>query len=728
MATIKMITTVCRHFFLGSRSCEQSERVSTTKVCHQANLLIIGIVFLTVLPKSVFASSFKISPDRATFNQNCTSKVDIILDTEGATTNAADIIIDYDPSKIDIIDADSSTAGTQIYSGNVFTNYFGNIVDTNLGVIRLTGASFVGSFNGSGTFATIQFKPKVNSGSFTFNVRFTGAGPYNTLDSNIADINTSNDTLSSVDNGFFTLDSGSCVSDTLPPDITFIAPINGQQNVPPAANMVFDISDAGSGVNINSVEIVLNGTVYLANSSQITLTGNSSLYHFTLRPTDPLYSNQANTLLVKASDFAGNSRTSSISFNLAPTITGSPTPVIPNPTCPIIIPTITPTITPTASPSAELLSTTPTSIPTPTTNPNLGNIIPIESPSITPTPSDRNSPQIEFVKPQAKENTSINPDIQVRFSDNESGVNRQTIKLILNDTTYTAFDPHLLFSGTPASYLGTLNLPEPLKPNLDYTLTAFVSDLSGNSVSQSITFHTKNSFIAQLGTNTGSLFGLLLFLFLLSPSFYFLYQTIRRYLHRDFTPLGVVYHSHTLEPLPYVRIVIYDESDRIIATTTTNVFGVFAGKLKHAKYRFSPILKGYTFPSSYSAHPLDYPKPYHGQLITYTASTNFYIEIPLDSAQTLPDTFPKSLLLPRYGTVTNSQGHPLANLTLELYQTKFDQPVAVRRTDSEGHYRFIVPHGQYQLKCPSNNLKHPVVIDTRHLVGGYTSLNPDLRL
>lgn len=625
----------------------------------------------------VRAASFKISPNRATFNQNCISNVDIILDAENTPTNAADIIIDYDPTKIEVI---------KVVPGDVFTNYFGNIIDPILGTIKLTGASFVGQFNSHSTFATIQFKPKLNNSTATFNIRFTGANQYNTLDSNIADVNTSNDILTSTNNGFFVFTSGSCILDTTPPTITFITPINHQQDVSATANLQVDIIDSNSGVDINTVQLIINGHIYLSTSSQVTTTGDSSHYHFLLSPNDPIFTTQSNSFLIKAADFSGNSKTNSINFNV--------------PLIPTSIPFVCPTL-----PEFPLTIT-----------------------SITPTPSigqttpqiDLSSPIIEFISPQSKQVTNLNPNIKINVSDLESGINPDSLYFTLNNLTIKANQTNVQISHNQSITSVSIKTLTKLTPNTDYTLMAFVSDNSGNTTSKSIIFHTQNSLKNQI-LQTIKIFSPSFLILLLLPLIYYFYKKIPKSIDPNLKPYGFVYNSQTYEPVQNINITVFDEFGKIITTSNTNIFGIFAFNLPTGKYRFVIYDPQYSFPTTNLHHPFDYPHPYQGQIKNIDQNKPPYLEIPLDQKH-------QSISIDsNYGTITNSAGQPQKNVLLQLWQTKIDRPIFIRYTNDRGQYRFIVPHGQYQLKI-SGHKTFTKSFDTRHLTSKSTTINHDIQI
>lgn len=480
-------------------------------------LFILHISYFIFHPQVSYAASFKMKPAQATFYQGCDSSVDIFIEAQGGSSNAADIIVEYDPTLVEV---------TDIVPGPVYQNYFGKVI--NNGLIRLTGASFSSTFTSWGTFATIKFHPRVNNSTAYFNIRFTGANQYNSLDSNIADSVTSNDLLTSVQNGFYSFTSGSCATDSTPPTITFITPQNDQTNIPPTANIQLEIADSPSGVNINTVEIIINGVSYLASNPQIVYTGNNSLYNFTLTPLDPFFTDSINTLLVKATDLSGNSTHKTITFNQPIAIT-----------CP---------------------DTTTT--PTPT--------------------SDSSSPAILFPSPD-------NP-LNIEVSD--PNLDPNTIKVSLDDQIFTLANPELTYQNGIIS----LKLTNPLTPG-NHRLTVFVADTSHNAVSQSINFTTTNKPF--------NYFYLLPLAFLsLVPLFFIL-----RRRHQT----GYIFDSTTLLPVNSVTIAIYNQSKKLITTTSTDHLGLFSFSLTKNHYHLS------------TSHP-----QYQDQIVSFSIDKkNGFVVIPL---------------------------------------------------------------------------------------------------
>jgi hypothetical protein len=283
-------------------------------------LLLIGtnLFVLFFLATKAEAARFYFTPATNQFLQTCTSSVDIYVDTQGQQSNAADIEVNFNSNEVEIIDSNSSLPGKQIANGIAYESYFGNEVNDVLGRIRLAGGSFVSTLNGASKFATIQFRSKPGISSTTFTIRFDGSG--NTLDSNVAQASTSLDLLTGVTNGSYTFALGDCIPDTTAPQISFTTPTNGQQNVAEQAPVTVRITDAQTGVDISTVEIIINNQVFTSSSAGVTVTGTPNNYVFTIDGNvHPIFApNVASNIRVNATDFRSNFRTSNIQFNIPP--------------------------------------------------------------------------------------------------------------------------------------------------------------------------------------------------------------------------------------------------------------------------------------------------------------------------------------------------------------------------------------------------------------------------
>jgi hypothetical protein len=111
--------------------------------------------------------TMSLSPSSGTFDVGTSFSVDIKLDS-GVATSGAQAFLDYDATQLEVKDADSSTAGTQIVAGNMFDNYTTNTVSgSRITIVASNNPDVL--FVGSGTFGTINFKV---IGTNTSNVSF----------------------------------------------------------------------------------------------------------------------------------------------------------------------------------------------------------------------------------------------------------------------------------------------------------------------------------------------------------------------------------------------------------------------------------------------------------------------------------------------------------------------------------------------------------------------------
>lgn len=302
-------------------------------------LFIQGFIFLN-LP-TVLAAEFNFSPSTQTFYRECRNRVNLLINPDGDESNAADIEMYYNPSQITIIDSNSSLPGIQIGQGDAYEAYFGNQVDTGAGIIRLAGASFVNDLTTQKTFAFIEFQSNPGFGGTTaIEINFDGFGE--TKDSNIAESGTSEDLLDDVTNGSYSFvlsPFGSCVADTTGPNVSFINPTPSSNGNPANSSINFTITDNISGTDLTTLEIIINGIRYISTDPEVTITGTPTSYNLSIVPRSPVFPNGYNTVIVNASDLAGNPSSRQMIFNspVVPTSTPRPTSIItPRPTlsCP----------------------------------------------------------------------------------------------------------------------------------------------------------------------------------------------------------------------------------------------------------------------------------------------------------------------------------------------------------------------------------------------------------
>ncbi|MFW5719919.1 MAG: Ig-like domain-containing protein [Candidatus Dojkabacteria bacterium] len=369
-------------------------------------------------------------PKSGNLVDSCTYSMDLQVDTGSNNSNAADVIITYDPTKIDIIDSIKDEPGKQIQPGNAYQAYFGNVVDESSGTIRLTGSTFTGSFTGSKIFATISFKSKPGVGNASFEIAFDGPSPTNSKDSNIAIAETSLDALGSVTNATMTFSPGSCITDKTPPGITFIDPKKNESNVALNQNVQLKLSDSLSGVNPDTLEMTINGLVYTSTDTEVTITGSTNNYTITIDPREDFYDGSPSSIVVTVDDFAGNTRQSSITFNYPPP---PPPPPAPEP--------------------------------------------------------DRFPPIIDFISPTHQQTITEEEAISIIVSDQGDGVDITTVVIYINDRKYTVADSTVTYTGNPGSYTITIKDSIEYSQVAPSYMYVFASDLAGNDSYGNILFN-----------------------------------------------------------------------------------------------------------------------------------------------------------------------------------------------------------------------------------------------
>lgn len=138
-------------------------------------------------------ASFSLSPLTGTYNfvSGTSYPVGILVDSAGKSIDGVDIILNFDPKKVQVV-------GTTVATTSIFEQYLTNSVDNVNGVIKLSGLTF-NTKPITGIVGTFRFQPLIK-GEVTFNFQFT---PGATTDSNVADHTTGKDILGNVQNGAY---------------------------------------------------------------------------------------------------------------------------------------------------------------------------------------------------------------------------------------------------------------------------------------------------------------------------------------------------------------------------------------------------------------------------------------------------------------------------------------------------------------------------------------------
>jgi hypothetical protein len=107
-----------------------------------------------------------------------------------------------------------------------------------------------------------------------------------------------------------------------------------------------------------------------------------------------------------------------------------------------------------------------------------------------PCKSDQKSPKITFQQPQpfATEVPS-NTQIQVRITDNQSGINVNTVNFNLNGEQYSTDDSEVSYSGDSLTYAFQLDPNTPIQEDRENFLKVKTEDLAGNSTHREVAFN-----------------------------------------------------------------------------------------------------------------------------------------------------------------------------------------------------------------------------------------------
>jgi hypothetical protein len=167
-------------------------------------VLTLGAIFFLAGGQSTQAASFSVSPSSGSYEVGNSFTVQILINTENEDTHGAAVRhLNYNPALLSVVDVQSSAAGVQISSGDLYPRTQVNNVDTTAGQIefvQLTDTDGVyNSGNESKLFATVIFNVlAAGTANVTFDHELN-----NTHDSNI--VYGGADLLTSVTNGSYSL-------------------------------------------------------------------------------------------------------------------------------------------------------------------------------------------------------------------------------------------------------------------------------------------------------------------------------------------------------------------------------------------------------------------------------------------------------------------------------------------------------------------------------------------
>lgn len=152
-------------------------------------------------PAWASGGTLSVSPSSGTFNKGCSFTLTISVNTGGAQTDGTDAILFYDSTRFNAV---------KINNGTAYADYSGSNIDAQNGKITVSGLATGTPFSGSGTLATVDFKVLDDAPAGVTQVKFDfdPNDKAKTTDSNIVEHGTVVDVLSQVQDGSYTVGSG----------------------------------------------------------------------------------------------------------------------------------------------------------------------------------------------------------------------------------------------------------------------------------------------------------------------------------------------------------------------------------------------------------------------------------------------------------------------------------------------------------------------------------------
>jgi len=156
------------------------------------------LLFMVITQKSIYAATLTLSPATKNVSLNEIFSVNVMLNTGGSDSDGVDAILTFDNSRLQFV---SATLGSLFDDKQPITTPTGNTI-----TLRATTSTAGTNYNGTGTFATINFKA-ISAGTAAIKFNFTSGG---TTDSNVAYLG--DDLLTSTNNGSYIIGSSSATS------------------------------------------------------------------------------------------------------------------------------------------------------------------------------------------------------------------------------------------------------------------------------------------------------------------------------------------------------------------------------------------------------------------------------------------------------------------------------------------------------------------------------------
>lgn len=260
--------------------------------------IYILVAFFLIKTSFVSAAVLYLEPPSGDLIKGCNSGIQVKISTEGASVNGSQVYIDYS----------SGISSISISGGNAFSTYGTppGIPSQRLGIY-----GYGGVINGNDiNFANININSNLN-GPIVLTLRFETTE----MASKIAEDPSSNNILTSVTSGNYNIIDGYC--ETSPPYMVDLNPAVDKPNHSVGQNIIFDLKDDGSGIDISTLQISVkqNNT---DRSFDIVKTQHGTdfkWYSIVIDPTDDLIPELKVVVSLTVQDKAGNTMNKTYSFN-----------------------------------------------------------------------------------------------------------------------------------------------------------------------------------------------------------------------------------------------------------------------------------------------------------------------------------------------------------------------------------------------------------------------------
>lgn len=239
--------------------------------------LIFSLALLSLAPSASAARYYFNDP--GFLIKGCAANIQLMVDSEVSNILAGDSTVLFDSSAVQI---------NQINAGSALPMQAFNQVNANTAQVSMARLPKTGSFSGDDVFAYLNITPLED---------FTLSFSPDINDNNLVDENINNVLDEALDKSFTVFDrfdtnpdgtGGYCDPDDQAPTVDFVYPKTGAGNIQPNADIIMIIRDNRSPVDLDSLEIFLEGESYARYSKEITINEQNGIYRVKLNPENPL--------------------------------------------------------------------------------------------------------------------------------------------------------------------------------------------------------------------------------------------------------------------------------------------------------------------------------------------------------------------------------------------------------------------------------------------------------